>query len=340
MKNVTIKTIAELTNLSLTTVSRVLNGTAEKYRISKSTQKMVLKAAENLDYTPNQAAVNLRLKRSFSRGLVIPSLANPFFANVASIVSKSLREKGFSVILVECDEKVEVEVEAIGLLRSHNIEGVILIPSTKESNHLKILLNQNIPVVCIDRYYEDIAVSYVATDHYIGAFNITELLIKAGHKEIACLQGCENVISNNLRVKGYKDAMHKYNLKNTQVWGNSFTTENGYIETKLLLQRSQKVSAIFALSDTILLGALKAIEEEALRIPEDLSVVTSDNSPYLDFLSTPITSVSQPVNDISNIAIKLLMDKIDAKQKGEQVELEKVLLKPSLINRDSVMNLR
>ena len=336
MKNTTIKTIAEATSLSLTTVSRVLNGSAKKYRISEETQKLVLKAATKLNYAPNRAAVSLRLKRSFSVGLVIPTLSNPYFADVAGMVSHALRSKGYSVVLMDCDEDENSEVEAVRLLVAQNIEGVIIIPSGAESAHIDMLLQRKIPVISIDRYHEDIPVSYVATHHYEGAYDITQYLLQAGHKRIACLQGSNLVVSNNLRVKGYTDAMKAAGCSVFSVAGNSFTSESGYIETKLLLQKKDRPTAIFALSDTILLGVLKALEEDDVRVPEDMSVVTFDNSSYLDFLACPITSVAQPVNDIANISIKLLLEQIEAHLKGTEAQQMKLLINPSVVYRKSV----
>lgn len=336
MKNTTIKTIAEATRLSLTTVSRVLNGSANKYRISEATQKIVLEAAKKLDYTPNQAAINLRLQRSFSIGLIIPSLSNPYFANVASIVSHSLREKGYSVILIDCDESETAEIEALDLLAAQNIDGILIVPSGVKSNHLEMLIRKKIPVVCIDRYFEDIPVSYVATDHYEGAYRITESLIRSGHRAIACIQGSPHVVSSSLRVKGYKAAMEAHRLSSADISGSSFTMESGYIETKLLLQKQKLPTAIFALSDTILLGVLRALEEEKINVPADMSLVTFDNSSYLDFLACPVTSISQPVADIAKIAIKILLDKMTSKNNLQTGTVERILIKPSVIHRRSV----
>ena len=336
LKNTTIKTIAEATKLSLTTVSRVLNGSAKKYRISDETQQLVLKAAAKLNYAPNRAAVSLRLKRSFSVGLVIPTLSNPYFADVASMVSHALRARGFSVVLMDCDEDENSEVEAVRLLAAQHIEGVIIIPSGSQSAHIDTLLKRKIPVISIDRYHEDIPVSYVATNHYEGALEITQYLLQSGHKKIACLQGSTSVVSNNLRVKGYTDAMKAAGCPVFRIAGSSFTSESGYIETKLLLQKKDKPTAIFALSDTILLGVLKALEEDNIRVPEDVSVVTFDNSSYLDLLACPITSVAQPVNDIANISIKLLLDQIEAQLKGGEVHQMKLLINPSVVYRKSV----
>lgn len=338
IETTTIKTIAETTGLSLTTVSRVLNGVAKKYRISAATEAKILEEADRLGYIPNQAARNLRLKKSFAIGLVIPNLANPFFANIVSVVNQVLHERGYSVILTDCNEDEKLEVEAVNALSARNMDGMIVIPSGKKKHHLELLKQKGVPVVFIDRYFDDLAIPYVATNHYDGALKITEYLLTSGHKNIACLQGSNHVMPNVKRVQGYADAMKKHGCEPFYIGGNSFTFESGYLETKLLMQRSDKPTAILALSDTILLGALKALAEDGYRVPQDVSVATFDNSVYLDFLACPVTSVSQPVSDIATIAIKLLLDKIEKADGLNAVEQEKILISPSIIHRSSILS--
>ncbi len=338
MKAVTIKTISETTNVSLTTVSRVLNGVSKKFRISTATEARVLEAAERLGYTPNQTAINLRLKKSFAIGLVIPSLANPFFSTIASIVNQALHSKGYSVLVTDCNEEEKTEIDSVKNLAARNIDGMIIIPSGKDKRHLEVLYKQRIPVVFIDRYFNELPISYVATDHYDGALKLVNYLIECGHQKIACIQGTHHVLSNMERVRGYKSAMAVNNLPEFYIGGGSFTFEDGYLETKLLLQKQDKPTAILALSDTILLGALKALSEDGFNVPDDISLTTFDNSVYLDYLSCPVTSISQPITDIAQIAIRLLLDKIEAKANDSETlpEQEKILIAPTIIHRKSV----
>ncbi|MEQ7799333.1 LacI family DNA-binding transcriptional regulator [Pedobacter sp. ASV1-7] len=341
MKNTTIKTISEATQVSLTTVSRVLNGVSKKFRISAATEARVLEAAERLGYTPNQTAINLRLNKSFSIGLVIPTLANPFFSNIASIVNQALHVKGYSVLVTDCDEEEKTEIQAVKQLVARNIDGMIIIPSGKDKKHLEVLLKQEIPVVFIDRYFDNLPISYVSTDHYEGAFLMVNHMIASGHKKIACIQGAHHVMSNRERVRGYSEAMKGKKLPEFYIGGSSFTYEDGYLETKLLMQKKDKPTAIFALSDTILLGVLKALAEDGYNVPEDISITTFDNSVYLDFLACPVTSISQPIADVAHIAIRLLLNKINQKSNHAKPsdEQEKILIVPSIIHRKSVKNL-
>ncbi|MFD1629275.1 LacI family DNA-binding transcriptional regulator [Pseudopedobacter beijingensis] len=340
MKNITIKTISENTQVSLTTVSRVMNGVAEKYRISAKTAERVLKEAEKLGYIPNQSAINLRLKKSFSIGLIVPSLANPFFSTVVSIVNKTLHEKGYSLLVADSNENEQTEIDAVKHLVSRNIEGIIIIPSGRKTDHINQLIKRNLPVVFVDRYFKELPVSYVSTDHFDGAFKMVEYLISRGHKHIACIQGGRHVMSNQERVNGYKAAISKNGFGYEYVGGNSFTMEDGYLETKLLLQQREKPTAIFALSDTILLGVLKALKEDGYQVPDDISVASFDNSIYLDYLACPVTSISQPISEISQIAIRLLLDKVDYQGKdGSLSDKQEILISPSIIHRKSVKDI-
>ncbi|QBQ41635.1 LacI family transcriptional regulator [Sphingobacterium psychroaquaticum] len=330
--NVTIKTVAQETGLSLTTVSRVLNGTAEKYRISEATQAAVLAEAKKQGYIPNMAAKTLRLNKSRTIGLIVPTLNNPFFSLVASTVSKLLYAQGYVVLMSDCANDPEEERKLIKTFLTQNIEGILAIPVGGRKNY-ELLEKGGVPTVFIDRFFEESKIPYVATDHFDSAFKLMEHLVEHGHTLIACIQGDVQTISNQYRVKGYLEALKKHNIGYSYLKGGSFTTDEGYLETKILLKQSQKPTAIMALSDTILLGALKAIREEGMSIPEDISVVSIDNSSYLDFLSVPITSVSHPITEITQLAIKMLLDQMGASQASAPTN---IVLEAKLIARKSV----
>lgn len=335
MKKTRIKDIAAETNLSITTVSRVINGKAREYRIGKSSEKKVLDAVQKLNYKPDYAAVSLRSGKSKAIALLIPSLNNPFFASMASEINKDLRKEGFITILSESSENIENEKDILKNLLKRNIEGLIIVPSGEDYEHIVELKSQGLPIVCIDRYFEELDIPYVSTDNYAGAYSATEYLIKKGHRKIAVIQGVNQSVPNKQRVKGYKDAMNQEKLDDTAISGDAFSVQNGYLETKLLLQKKERPTAIFAFSNTIAMGCLKALKEENIKIPEEMSLITFDDNPLLDFLSTPLTCVVQPEIDIANLAIRFLYSIIDKKP----LETQQVLLKPELKIRKSVQNI-
>ena len=332
---VTIKDIAEATDHSITTVSRVLNGKAEQHRISKATQKIVKETAEKLNYIPNHFAANLRSGKSKTIALILPLLSNPFFASVASEINLQLYKHGYMTILTDCDENTDIENKTLKKIQSLNIEGLLIAPSGEKSKEIERLHKSGLPVVCIDRYFEGLDIPYVATDNYAGAYSATQELIKRGHKNIVCLQGNQESTPNQQRVKGYTDALKNVSITQTTILGDSFSMESGYIETMMLLKGKNTPTAIFTLSNTIALGCMKALKEENIRIPEDISLITFDNSPYFDFLKTSLSSIQQPLTEISRIAVKILMAKI----KGEELQSTQIFLNPEIKIRDSIRTL-
>ena len=332
---VNINDIAVRTGLSITTVSRVLNGKAEQYRIGKKSQEKIREAAKELNYIPNQYAANLRTGKSNTIALIVPSLENPFFAGIASKINAEVRKYGYTTIIGDSNENQDIEETELHHLISRNIEGLIIVPCGDHWEHIKSLYDKGLPVVCIDRYFEDLDLPYVSTDNYDGAYSATKYLIDNGHVSVACIQGVQQSTPNKLRVKGFTDAMREAGLDNYIVAGDDFSTQNGYLETKILLQQKSRPTAIFSLSNMIAMGCIKALREEKVRIPEDISLITFDDHPYLDFLATPLTCIAQPVGDISKIAIKFLFSRINE----NEVKIKQVLLKPEMKLRKSVIRI-
>ncbi len=334
-QKVSITDIAKKTGLSTTTVSRVLSGKAEQYRIAKKSQMAIKLAAKEMNYIPNHFASNLRTGKSNTIALIVPSLNNPFFANIASEINSEIRKYGYITIISDSDENSEIEKMELEQLRARNIEGLIIAPCGNQWKHIKNLYDQGLPVICIDRYFEDLDLPYVSTDNFDGAYHATQILINNGHTEIACIQGVQESTPNRLRVKGFVDALDESGIKDFCVVGDDFTVQNGYLETKLLLQQKDKPTAIFALSNTIAMGCMRALKEEKKKIPGDISLITFDEHPYLDFLSTPLSCVAQPVSDISKIAAKFLFAMLNNKE----IKVSQVLLKPEIIIKESIKRL-
>ncbi|MDO5977517.1 LacI family DNA-binding transcriptional regulator [Flavivirga spongiicola] len=332
-KKTTIKDIAKKTSLSTTTVSRVLNGKSEKYRIAKTSQEIIEAAALELNYVANHFAANLKSGKSNTIGLIIPSLSNPFFANIASKINSEVRKFGYTTIIADSDENVEIEKTELQQFVSRNIEGLIIIPCGKEMEHIEQVYQKGLPMVLLDRYFEGIEIPFVSTDNFEGAFMAANLLINHGHNSILCIQGVIDSTPNKMRIKGFKQAMKDAGIDDFKVVGDAFSSENGYLETKMLLQNKIRPTAIFTLSNTIAMGCLKALKEENIRIPQDISLITFDDHLYLDYLATPITSVAQPVEIICKLAMKNLMSALSNK---EEKTIKQVILKPEIKYRESV----
>lgn len=332
IQKVNITDIAAETGMSISTVSRVLNGKAEQYRIGKKSQQKIIEAAKELNYVPNLFAANLRTGKSNTIALIVPSLNNPFFADLASTLNAEVRKFGYTTIISDTDENLDTEEIELQQVMSRNVEGLIIAPCGDKWEHLKQLHDQGLPIICIDRYFETLDIPFVSTDNYVGAYTATKHLIENGHSMIACIQGVQQSTPNRLRVNGFIDAMESEGIRNYTIAGDDFSAQNGYLETLLLLQQKERPTAIFTLSNTIAMGCMKALKEMNVAIPEDLSLITFDDHPYLDYLATPLSCIAQPVSDISKIAVKFLISRLN----NDEVNIDQILLKPEMKFKKSV----
>lgn len=325
----TLKELAEALNISTTTVSRVLTGQEKKYRISEKTADKVRAIAKAHQFAPNQIARNLRLQKTNTIGLIIPDISNPFFANLARTVEVELRKRGKMVLLCDTKDETELEKESLSLLMGRKVDGLLVAPIGKEHGHL--IQQPEIPIVLIDRYFEDQALSFVTTDNFLGACIATNFLIEKGHRNIACIQGLLKTTPNESRVSGYKRAMQDYGLSNyIKIIGKDYSIANGYESTKTLLSLPEVPTAIFSLNNQISMGVMKALKEHGLEVPGEVSLISFDDQPYFDLLSPPLTAVKQPMQEIGRAAVATLFELLEGNHPPNQ------MLKPLFVERGSV----
>ncbi len=329
----TLETIARNTGFSKSTISRVLNNKAYASRISKETVDIILNEAERCGYTPNLIAKNLRINKSQTIGLLVPSLANPYFAEIASVIVLESRKYGYTTIVADTMENENMQNAAITNILTRQVDGIIIVPCGSNPAYLEQTNKQCVPIILVDRYYENSPLPYVVTNNFHGGYMATSLLVRNGHKDIACIQGPPAAMTNRKRIAGYMSVLKENRLEDRAIiTGNEFSIQNGYLETKLLLNNERRPTAIFALSNNIGLGAIKAIREARLRIPEDISLISFDNYLYLDFLEPPVTRIGQMVDEMGKMAVKLLNESIaNHREIKSQIELS-----PEMIMRDSV----
>lgn len=323
--------MAERLGCSTTTISRVLSGKAEKYRISEATVKAVLREARRCNYTPSATAQILRTKKSNTIGLLLPSVSNPYFADMASVIISELSDSNFTTIVVDTMESEQKLNESARSLISRQVDGLIAVPCGENGEEME-MLSGHTPLVLIDRYYENTSLPFVTTNNYQGGLDATKHLLSRGHSRITCIQGVQSSMPNKERVRGYCRAMEEAGLaENINIVGNEFSVQNGYLEAKLLMSREIRPTAIFALSNTIMLGALKAIREAGLSIPQDVALISFDNNLYMDYMTPSITRISQPVEDMSKLAVKILLDKLN----GESNCNSQLRLSPMMVAGES-----
>lgn len=329
----TLSTISQRTGFSITTISRVLSGKSRQYRISEETRKKIMEEAERCNYSPNIIAQNLRTNKTNTIGVLMPSVANPYFAEMASVIISEANTKHYTTIVIDSLESETNQRKSLLTLISRQVDGIIAAPCGSDPTLFEEINRQNIPIILIDRFFEGTGLPYVTTNNYLGGIEGANFLIKNGHKDIACIQGAVTSTPNKKRVAGYMEALKRHGLEDRAIIvGDDFSIQNGYLETKILLGGTPRPTAIFALSNTIGLGAIKAIREAGLVIPDDISVVSFDNNIHMDFLTPPITRVGQPVEEMAKLATKLLFECIES-DKRISTHLE---LSPELISRSSV----
>jgi LacI family transcriptional regulator len=336
---VTLKDIAQKSGLSVSIVSRVLNRKSRTYRISAETERRVLKTARELNYRPNQLARGLRLKKTHTVGLVAPDLSNPFFAAIIKSAQKVAHQLGYTLVVCDTDEDLQLEIEHVNMLHSKGVDGLIVLPVGQRSSHFDFLLKQSVPLVIVDRVFDQLATNTVVIDNRTGAREAVDHLIMHGHRRIAIIQGLPGTYTSQGRVQGYRDAFaaHRLAVDESLIVGKDFRKQNGYVETKLLLGRRDRPTAIFAAGDLITLGALDAISEEGLEIPRELSIVAFDDVESAEFFRCPITVIAQPKEMIGEVAAKLLIDQI---RNPARHETRQIVLKPDLVIRESVAPVR
>ncbi len=336
---VTLKTIAESIGISITTVSRVLSGHAKQYRINSNTENQIIRKAKELGYIPNQIARSLRIQRSNIIGLIIPDISNPFFASLARVIANEAHKKNYSIILSDTQEDIQLEIESINLLLSRKVDGVIICPTgnVDNYNHIEELIKTNLPIVVVDRHIPGLKCPFVISDNFRGAYEATKYLLNKNHQNIACIQGPPNTSVNDNRVNGFKKALNdkQIDFNDAIIIGDSFGERNGYVSAKMLLSKNPRPSAIFACSNLISLGAIRAIFEEGLKIPADISMISFDDQPYSEFLATPMTVVVQQTREMGQIGFKLLFARLSH---GSPQSSEGVILPTKLVKRKSVID--
>lgn len=339
IKKTLLEDIANELNVSKTLVSMVINGKGDAYGISKKTQEKVLAKANEMQYTPNVFARALRTGKSNLIGLVVADISNPFYSNIAKHIEKALADKGYNLVICSSDEKIEQEEKLIQLFaEQHIIDGLIIATTNTNSDFFKRDRLKNFPIVFIDRYLPDIESNYVVANNYQGSFELTNLLIRKGCKNILALNITPSHISSlTERVKGYKDALEEYQIpfNRDNLVEISFNDIYNEVKQKLpaLLKNGTKIDAIYTLNNHIATACLQVFNEIGFDAQKEKILFASfDDIGLFDFVKPQVISVSQPLEQIGKEAANLVLDLIDAKN-TEQVHPKKVVLPTSVIDR-------
>lgn len=333
----TIKDIADLAQVSITTVSRVLNNRRD---VKEETREKVNKAIQALGYSPNIVARGLVLKRSNVIGFIVPDITNPSFPELARGIVAKARSYGYSVMFYDTNHDRKVEKEAIRLLRSKQVDGIILSFNEANMDELDRLKEEHFPVVQIYRKSDHSAVSTIALDNIGSGYIATKYLIERGHVRIGHITTGMQVQSGAERLSGFRQALEEagVNCCDECIVEGSNTSESGYdcMNQLLTLPEGKRPTAVFVSHDTMAAGAYEAAFDAGLRIPQDVSIIGHDNNPISRLLHPKLTTMDTFKYSLGEIGVELLMEEI---QSGEPLNRE-IVTSCSLVERASVLDLR
>lgn len=333
---VTINDIAKAAGVSRTTVSRVLNDSGY---VKDETREKILKAIEELNYTPSAIARSLSTNKTNTIGVIVPEINNPFFGEIIKGISQVADEHNLNLILFNTDDSREKELKALKLLKEQRIQGVIITPTYPEddfnSEYLNTLENLGIPVVLIDGHVECFNFSGVFIDHIKGAYDGTNALIEEGHRKIAIITGCMNSRPAKDRLTGYKKALVMNNIlvNDEYIFYGDYKHESAYEITKKIIKMEDRPTAIFVMSNMMILGCMKALYEEKVSVPEDIAIIGFDKIEALNVVGMNISFINGPTIEMGRTGMKLLIDNLENKEANK--ELKRITLLPKIVLKGS-----
>jgi LacI family transcriptional regulator len=335
---VTIKDIARELGISPSTVSRALKDHPD---ISPETKKAVNELAEKLNYQPNIVALSLRQSKTNTLGVIIPEIVHFFFSTVISGIEDVAYRAGYNVILTQSNESTQREMTDMKALFNSRVDGMLLSLSreTTTFDHLDSMMAKGVPMVFFDRVYDHPNTSKVIVDDLSGAKEATLHLIEQGCKRIAHIEGSPNLEITKQRLEGYLEALKEKNIpvdKSLIIPCPEASIEAGKKSTEALLNMSPLPDGIFATNDPVAMGAMQAIREKGLKIPQDIAVVGFSNWLFSSMMDPPLSSVDQPGFEMGQEATKLLIRQIEVKSKEDiDPKPETKILKTKLVVRAS-----
>jgi len=327
---VTIKDIARYSGVSVSTVSRVLN---KKPDVNTETELRVKNAIKKLGYRPSSMARALVLKKSNVLGFVVPDITNPNFPELARGVVEKAKHFGYAVIFFDTNHDNEVEKEAINLLKSNQVDGILVSFSEANQVELSRLKEENVPAVQIYRKSPKSVISTIAIDNVDSAYQAVKYLISLGHRRIGHLTTGISTLSGAERLEGYKKAYREfgYEYKDEWIYSGSHCSDTGYEGMNVFLDQDEPVTAVFASHDLMAVGAYEAIFNRNLTIPGDVSIIGHDNIEVSRLIHPKLTTIDTNKNKLGQAGVELLLEEMSGNSRINR----EVIFKTELIVRDS-----
>jgi LacI family transcriptional regulator len=334
-KKVTLKDIAVRAGVSTALVSYVMNGKDKEGKVGKEMAATILAIAKELNFKPHYLARSLRSGKSYTLGLVIADISNPFFANIARVVENEAKRFGYTVFYGSSDEDAEKSFDLIDMLINRAVDGFIIVPTENSQPKIRYLLEENIPFVLLDRFFPEIQTNYVSTSNYQASFDACTHLLEMGYKNIGLL-GYESALHHmKERIRGYEDSLNIHGVQANAKWLRKVRIQEVGVKTREaiddMLSTDQPVDAIIFCTYSLAVNSLKYINELGLKVPEDLGIVSFGQAELFDLYQCPITYIMQQMNELGKKAVEILIQKIET----PELPTQQVLMQATLIKRAS-----
>jgi LacI family transcriptional regulator len=330
-KRTSLKDIAENVGVSVALVSYVINGLEKEKRVGADVVERIKKAAQELNYKPNQIARSLRTGATKTIGLIVADIANPFFGNLARVIEDEANSRGYTVIFGSSDEASSKSALLLDVLTNRQVDGFIIVPTEGSLLQIKALQEKGTPLVLTDRYFDELTTNYVVLDNYAASYDAISHLIKKGYRKIGMIVYKSTLIHMKERTRGYTEAMNANNLGNEihieELCYNCIDTEKAIIK---LTKGEKKVDALFFANNALTISGLYSILKLRVQVPNELAIIGFDGNEAFDFFYAPVTYIKQPISEIGKEAVRILVDQINGSTSIEQIHL-----KHSLIVRES-----
>lgn len=332
---ITLADIAQTLGVSKMTVSRAINNHPE---IHPATRKRVLAAVRQMNYRPNHHARALTTNRSHSIGLVVPDLMHSYFAEIAKAIETVARPAGYALLICNTEENAATELAEVEVLR-HRTDGLIIASAVtiKKSASYRPMLKEGAKIVMVDRHFPNLPCPAVTTDDVAVGRLATEHLIRLGHRRIGHLRGSDIAVAVN-RLEGYVQALtaHRLRVDETLVRSCGFFESDGYAAMQTWIAEGTVPPAIFAANDPIAIGAMRALQEAGISVPEKVAVVGAGNIHYGDMLQVPLTTITWDKAGMGQQAMNLLLDALDQERNASRQRVSPhLIVAPELVVRKS-----
>jgi len=312
-RTVTLADVAKRAGVSASTASRALNGRGE---LSERTRAAVLEAARSLQFQPSQLARSLRTSTTHTVGFVVPDVSSPFYAAALKGAQSALHESGYRVLLMDCEQSAEREIEALGTLLAHRVDGLLVSTVGLDRDRFDSVVGRRVPCVFFDSAVDGGGDGSVVLDNRRGIALLVDHLVEHGHRRIALLSGSPAETSGFERRGGFVEAMrrHEPGVTLSGIEGERWSLAEGREATLRLLAADPPPTALVAASVELALGALLACRERGLAIPGDLALATFDDAYFAELLEPSLTAVAYDPADVGHAAAALLVEAIHAEE--------------------------